>query len=524
MGGRKVVNRRSQRVATESLWAAAAVVIIGLVVGVVAARTPTAYAVGVPSSSLPSSSLAAPPASAAPAAPAAAPPSALVTGPAAGPVSPTSLEFAPQQPFTSSLPQLLTFTNTTGAPVDLEYAAHPGLSGGPLILRGCRDAPVRPGASCDISVVFHPGSGGPRTLVGDVALFAGKVTFATVPVTLHWLPVVFCQPGPCGGDTPLTAIDLGSVLDGQKGADATVQLRSFWEGDTSITGVTTTPGSGFTLTGTTCGGALPSGTTCAVIVRYAPGLHVGPATDGLTVKGPWGGSGAETLTLDAVGLAAPIPSASPTSLGFPAPQQAGVSSAPRTITVTNVGSAPMRLGAGIATGGLAGNYLITDCRDTPIAPGQACQVTVVYRPVGEAVTPRDADLVLSDAQVDQVNDVDVPITTGFVLPLGFDPTSLSFPPTPVDRVSAPQTIEVRNFFTGSGVSVIGYRISNSPDFEVTQFSCTGPMASAARCQIVVRAHPTKVGPLSGDVVISLEGAVYGNFATESVHLSGTGRS
>ena len=39
--------------------------------------------------------------------------------PASNPVTPTSLTFAPQQPMTSSPPQQLTFTNTTGSAINL---------------------------------------------------------------------------------------------------------------------------------------------------------------------------------------------------------------------------------------------------------------------------------------------------------------------------------------------------------------------------------------------------------------------
>ena len=483
-------------------WAAAGVAIIGLAVAVMAAVAPTAYASQAPNPSHPSVPLR----SAAPAAAAVVP----------GPVSPTSLEFAPQQPFTSSPPQLLTFTNMTGAAIDLQTSVQP--NEGLLSVSGCSNGKVPAGKSCTISVVFHPPFGGAPTGTASIVLFAGNVTFARVPVTFHILPIVFCQPGPCNGDVPI-ALNLGSVLDGRTSPDTTVVLRNFWPVDTSITDVATTPGSGFTVTGNTCG-ALPSGATCTVTVRYVPGLHVGPAADNLTVRGPWGGPGAENLALSAVGLAAPILSVSPPSLSFPTPQQSGTSSAPQAVTVSNVGTAAMRLDAFITTGGLGNNYVVTDCGEAPIPPGKACQVTVVYRPVGDAVTPRSADLLLSDPRV-AGSGIVVPITTGFVLPLGFDPSSLSFPTTPVDRVSAPQTITVRNFYTDSGVSIIGFRL-NSPDFEVTEFTCTGPIASGARCQIVVRAHPTKVGHLSGDIVISLSGAVYGTFATETLHLSGMG--
>jgi hypothetical protein len=482
----------------------AGIAIIGLFIGMVTALAPTAYASQAPDRAR----RAGPVSSATP----------VATATVTGPVSPTSLEFAPQQPFTSSPARLLTFTNLTGAPVDLQYSQQPNER--ILELSGCSNGKVPAGKSCAISVVFHPSFGGPQTGTTTIVLLTGDNTIARVPVTWHILPIVFCRPGgPCDGDTPIT-LDLGSVLDGRTSPDAMVVLRNFWTGGTTISDVATTPGSSFTVAGTTCGGALPSGATCTVTVRYVPGLHVGPAGDNLTVKGPWGGPGAENLALSAVGVAAPILSVSPASLSFPTPQQSGTSSDPQTVTVTNVGSADMRLNAGIATGGLGNNYVVTDCGQASISPGKTCQVTVVYRPIGDAVTPRNASLAVYDPRYADSRLL-VPITTGSVLPLGFDPSSLSFPATPVDRVSDPQTIMVRNFYTSTGVNVIGFRLT-SPDFEVTEFTCTGPIASGARCQIVARAHPTKAGHLSGNIVISLFGAVYGTFATETIPLSGMG--
>ena len=423
---------------------------------------------------------------------------------ATSPVSPTSLEFAPQPPFTTSPPQQLTFTNTTSAPVDVSTSVGPyGFA-----LTGCPSStPVQPGKSCVVNVVFQSGYG-PETVSATIDFWVGQAVVARVPVTAHVLPIVFTPSGP---------VNLGSVPDGKTGSTVTVSLRSYWTVATSITSVHTTPGSGFTVTGTTCGGPIPSGATCTVSLAYAPGLHVGPATDQLTVTGPWGGPGQETLPLQAVGLAAPILSASPTSLSFPTPQQVGTSSPPQTVNVTNVGTAPLTV---VGNFSLTSNYLFGGtCDGANLSPGQSCQVIVTYRPEGEGVSPRDFRLGLWDIRDPSVA-VSIPITTGLVLPLFFTPPALNLPATPVDGVSPPEVITVRNF-NSVAVTINGYRLPNSPDFEVTNFEdCTGSLASGATCQIVVRAHPTKTGPLNGQLVIS--GPFYGPIASETVALSGTG--
>jgi hypothetical protein len=427
---------------------------------------------------------------------------------AAQPVTPASLTFAPQQPHTSSPPQQLTFTNTTGSAINVQRSEQPG--DGLLALSGCSSEPaLLPGQSCVLSVVFQPSFGGPQTATADITFYSNNSTSVRVPVTIHWLPIVY---------TPSTPLHLGSVSDGQTSSTATVSLRNFWTVGTSVTSIHTTPGSGFTVMGSTCGGALPSGATCTVGVSYSPGMHVGPATGDLIATGPWGGPGQETLPLQAIGVAGPIVSVSPASLSFPKPQQVGTSSAPQIVTVTNVGTAPLSLTTTIS-GDVQQSYVVTNnCPGTAIAPGHSCQVSVVYRPSGEGVNPNNGRLAVFDNATPE-RAVQVPITTGKVLPLFFNPPSLSLPPTRVDEVSAPETITVRNF-NFSSVTINGFRLPDSPDFEVSQFTCTGPLASGATCQIVVRAYPTKTGALSGQLVVS--GPFYGTIATETFSLSGTG--
>lgn len=213
----------------------------------------------------------------------------------ANPVTPASLEFGPQQPFTSSPPQQLTFTNTTGSAINVQRTVEGG-EGGLFTLSGCPFEPaLLPGQSCVLTVVFQPNFAGPQTGTATIAFFSGNSILVRVPVTVHWLPIVF---------TPPTSLDLGSVPDGQTSSTVTVGLRNFWTVGTSVTSIHMTPGSGFTVTGSTCG-ALPSGATCTVGVSYSPGVHVGSATDNLIVTGPWGGPSQEACHCRPLGWPGP---------------------------------------------------------------------------------------------------------------------------------------------------------------------------------------------------------------------------
>ena len=92
----------------------------------------------------------------------------------ANPVTPASLEFGPQQPFTSSPPQQLTFTNTTGSAINVQRTVEGG-EGGLFTLSGCPFEPaLLPGQSCVLTVVFQPKFRGTADGNGHYCLLFGQ--------------------------------------------------------------------------------------------------------------------------------------------------------------------------------------------------------------------------------------------------------------------------------------------------------------------------------------------------------------
>ena len=201
-------------------------------------------------------------------------------------------------------------------------------------------------------------------------------------------------------------------------------------------------------------------------------------------------------------------------MSFPS-QQVGTSSAPVGIVVTNVGNAPLNLQAGVS-GPVASEFAVSGCAG-PVQPGQQCTVSTVFTPIGQGVTPRNGVLFLGDAQ-GAATTVQIPFSTALVLPLDFDPRAVTFPATPVGRVSAPVTIRARNYNTVE-TPVDSYRLDTG-DFAVTAFTCSPKMASGAYCEITVLFQPTKSGAIAADIVVF--GPFYGQPAQEVVKLSGTG--
>jgi hypothetical protein len=85
----------------------------------------------------------------------------------------------------------------------------------------------------------------------------------------------------------------------------------------------------------------------------------------------------------------------PASVAF-ANQQIGATSAPRTFTTTNAGTAPLAIASTALAGASAAAFAITadSCGGHTIAPGQTCATNVVFRPANGG--SRTAGLVYAD--------------------------------------------------------------------------------------------------------------------------------
>ena len=84
----------------------------------------------------------------------------------------------------------------------------------------------------------------------------------------------------------------------------------------------------------------------------------------------------------------------PTTLGY-GNQEAGTSSAAQDVTVSSDGTLPLDVSGVTVTGGGAGEFTVTDddCTGHSFAPGDACTVSVAFRPTGAGA--RSATLVVT---------------------------------------------------------------------------------------------------------------------------------
>jgi glutaminyl-peptide cyclotransferase len=100
------------------------------------------------------------------------------------------------------------------------------------------------------------------------------------------------------------------------------------------------------------------------------------------------GSGIAAVSLTVVG-SLPALSVSPTSLGF-GNQAVNTTSAPRVVTLTNTGGAPLSIVSITISGANAGDFAQLNSCASPVAPGASCAISVTFRPA--AVGQRKASL------------------------------------------------------------------------------------------------------------------------------------
>ena len=326
----------------------------------------------------------------------------------------------------------LSLTNTGTTPLTFTVRL-PQVVRGQLAVSGCA-APVEPTQSCVANFVFTP-TFARSPLSGNLRVEAAG-SIVEVPFTLRFTPLA---PDP----TVPTEVDFGAVRNGTA-ATQRLTLRNWYVDRADITSVSFPPGSRYAVSATTCTPSVDSGRSCDIDITYTPGTHVGPDADTLTITGPWGAGGAtssETFSVRATGVASPIISAAPSSLHFPTMQQVGTTSDPQNVVITNVGSAPLDLS--VVVGGVPPEFQATGCDGETLAPGSHCTVAVAFSPQSPEITPRDAVLALNDRRVSGVT-AGVMLTTGYVLPLTFEPSTVTFPDTRLRSTSAPVTITVKS--------------------------------------------------------------------------------
>jgi hypothetical protein len=183
-------------------------------------------------------------------------------------------------------------------------------------------------------------------------------------------------------------------------------------------------------------------------------------------------------------------SLSSTSIEF-ANQDVGISSAPQSATLTNVGNASLTISGIEVTGSNAADFTLTNNCGSSLAPSGECTLTVAFRP--SSAGTRSASVIFADDAAGSPQTVNL-AGTGVAPAASLSTTSLSFGSEAVAITSAAETVTLTNSGSSplsiSNLSVVG---ANARDFAEIANTCGGSVAAGSTCTIGVTFTPSGGG-------------------------------
>jgi hypothetical protein len=316
---------------------------------------------------------------------AAAPQSVPLTGTGAAPVaglSPNSLSFGPQAVGSVSAPQTVTLSNAgTMALAVWQIAA----SGDFAATNNCGSS-VSAGTSCAIAVTFNPGAPGPRR--------GTLMVFDNAPDSPHHVSLTGTGIGPADSLSPPFLYFEPQTL-GSTSAPQTVTLTNT---GTVALAVSKIAASGdFAATGN-CGSSLNTGANCTIAVTFTP-TAVGPRIGTLTIAD---GAADSPRQIPLAGMGSSPAAVSPAFLLF-GPQTVGKTSALRTVTLTNTGTAALAVSKIAASG----DFTETNNCGSSLSAGASCTIAVTLTPASAG--PRFGFLTITDSAPDSPQQI--PLTS-----------------------------------------------------------------------------------------------------------------
>ncbi|MDQ6713500.1 MAG: choice-of-anchor D domain-containing protein [Candidatus Dormibacteraeota bacterium] len=209
---------------------------------------------------------------------------------------------------------------------------------------------------------------------------------------------------------------------------------------------------------------------------------------------------------------APTTDLTPSPLAF-APQIDAIPSAPRTLTVSNIGTGDLHVGS-IGLDNLRDYQVAADrCTGATVAAGLSCGVDIIFDPL--VLGPTQAIFTVVD---DAPGSHTATITgTGLSRTDGrLSPGKLTFAEQGVTTSSPPQTVTL----TSIGPDPLGQiSVAVSPNFAIAADACSATtVAVGSTCTIGVSFVPSTTGPLTGWLTVSDNG----RSNPHRVSLTGTG--
>jgi hypothetical protein len=173
------------------------------------------------------------------------------------------------------------------------------------------------------------------------------------------------------------SVNLGSARVGSTSLPMTVTLSNKGTSDLLVSGISIDGINGSEFDQENDCGTIFAGGSCVITATFSPALPFGKKSAVLNISS--NDPKKPDITVNASGTAAPPKiSVSPTSVAFGS-VQAGSTSSPRPVTVSNIGMSDLVINDISITGEAAGDFgQINDC--TTIPTGNSCTVTAIFAP------------------------------------------------------------------------------------------------------------------------------------------------
>jgi uncharacterized repeat protein (TIGR03803 family) len=266
-----------------------------------------------------------------------------------------------------------------------------------------------------------------------------------------------------------------------------------------------------------CGTSVAANASCTITVTFKPtaaGARAGTLTITDNSNGV-AGSG-QTVSLSGTGISAGTPGStlSPTSEAF-GNQVVNTTSASKTMTLKNSGTAALSISSITITGTNAADFHETNTCPATLNPAATCTIGLTYTPT--ITGSETAHLTVTDNAANSPQTL--ALTGAGILPVVVSPTSLTFTSQIVGTKSAARTITLTNNMT-TAITVGSLTLTGSDPTEFTQTNtCGKSLARNGKCTISVTFKPAAKGTRTATLNINDSA---GN-SPQTVSLTGTGK-
>src|SRR5208282_401660 len=274
------------------------------------------------------------------------------------------------------------------------------------------------------------------------------------------------------------------------------------QGNSGTSTITVDPSNGFSGSVTLSASGLPSGvtagfnpnpTTSTSTLTLTASATAATGTSPITITG-MSGSLTNTTTLSlTVSNLAPAVGLSPTSLAW-GKVVVGETSAGKTVTVSNTGSATLNISSITTSGDFALAAATKPCGST-LAVGKTCQIKVTFTPT--VVGVETGTLTISDNASNSPQTVALSGTGG--APAALTPAGVTYAARTVGTTSPAKVFTLTNHLN---VALTSVSISTTGDFSVSTTTCGTSVAALGTCTISVVFTPTATGTRTGTLQVS----------------------